>query len=759
VAYHWSIHQLTEYFEAVTSQERELAAVRVAVERAVEAVGAELGALLRDGEVLACVGVGRGRPPTEAMARAIAGSAVMEVEQLGIMHATVARLEDDVSGHLVVGRVDDAFSGEERQLLQGMASVVGLALRSMRTLQAERSLRTEREQEAAERLRLLETLGQRQRLLESLLTIQRAISRRAPLQTLLDAVTTGAAQLLNGAFVALVLTEPVDGRHRIVSSAAPPSDTYDHNALVIAAAADSVSFDGVVMRESGPDDAVVCTALAAPVHIEGHTTGSLVTVAMPNAPDADERREMLAAFAEQASLALTDARTVEAMRDAYHDSLTGLPNRALFLDRLNHALLVGTRLGTDVTVLFIDLDRFKDVNDSLGHSAGDELLAWVAQRIRESLRGDDTAARLGGDEFAVLLERTADTDAGRIVADRIAEAMLEPIHLAGREVFAFASIGIALSDVSARTADDLLRNADIAMYRAKRSGSRAALVYEASMHTETMDALELGSDLYHAVTRGQLRLQFQPVVNLITGSAVAVEALVRWDHPERGVIPPTVFIPIAERTGVIIEIGEWVLRRSCVEAAQWRASSLPDLRISVNVSARQLDEPAFPDLVARVLRETGLPAGALTLEVTESVLMRDPQRTLASLDPLKALGVRLAIDDFGTGYSSLSSLQFFRADQLKIDKAFIDTITTSSEGSAIVRTVVELARTLRMETVAEGIETSQQRHRLLGLSCDLGQGYYFARPLAADAVPGFFAGSMMAPAALDSALVTHLLGT
>jgi diguanylate cyclase (GGDEF)-like protein len=738
VAYHWSIHQLTEYFDAVTSQEDERVAVRVAVERAVEALGAELGALVRDGEVLTCVGVGRGVPPVDSLTLAATGCVVIEVPRLGLLHSAAARLDGDVSGHLVVGRIDDAFTGEERQLLQGMASVLGLALRSLRTLQTERTLRTEREREAAERLRLLETLSQRQRLLELLLTIQRAISHRAPLQTVLDAVTSGAAQLLGDAFVALVLTEPVGDRHRMASWAGPTHPTQDDDGPVMGAAAEAAAHDRVVTRTS---DAGGTTALAAPVHIEGTTTGSLVTVAVSNAKDIDDRREMLAAFAEQASLALTDAQTVEAMRDAYHDSLTGLPSRSLFLDSLDHALRRATRLRTGVTVLFIDLDRFKDVNDSYGHAAGDELLACVAGRIRECLRGEDTAARLGGDEFAVLLEGTTGDHAGRIVAGRITESLLDPVPLADREVFAFASIGIASSDSSAHTADVLLRNADVAMYSAKRSGSRNALVYEPSMHTDTEHGLELRGDLCHAVRRGELRLEYQPLINLSSGGAVAVEALARWDHPRFGPVPPNVFIPMAERNGIIGEIGDWVLRRSCEQAAAWRETHLPHLKISVNVSARQLDEPTFPAFVARVLRKTSLPAAALTLEITESALMRDPHRTLELLAPLKALGVRLAIDDFGTGYSSLAWLQQFPADQLKIDKAFIDTIETSVEGSAIVRAIVELARTLRLETVAEGIETAQQWRSLQELSCNLGQGYHFARPLVADHVVPFFAAS------------------
>ncbi len=513
----------------------------------------------------------------------------------------------------------------------------------------------------------------------------------------------------------------------------------------MAAAADSVAIDGLVTRVSDDGADVQCTALAAPVHIEGNTTGSLVTVALPGAADVNDRRDTLAAFAEQASVALTDARTVEAMRDAYRDSLTGLPHRALVprspQPRLADGSPIGYRRHGAVHRPRPVQGRQRQPRTRRRRSSCSR---GSPDRIREALRGDDTAARLGGDEFAILLERTDGDAAGRRVAARLTEALLEPVWLAGREVFAFASIGIASSDTSTGTADDLLRNADLAMYRAKRSGGRAALVYDSTMHTETIDGLELGSDLYHAVVRGELRLQYQPVVDLATGAAVAVEALVRWDHPTRGLIPPIVFIPLAERNGVIVEIGEWVLRRSCAAAAAWRASSLPDLKISVNVSARQLDDPTFADLVASVLADTALPAGALMLEVTESVLMRDPQRAVQLLGPLKALGVRLAIDDFGTGYSSLASLQHFPADQLKIDKAFIDTIETSVEGSAIVRTVVELARTLHMQTVAEGIETLEQWISLRELSCDLGQGYYFARPLGPDAVPAFFVAAAAA---------------
>ena len=739
--YHWSIHQLTEYFDAVVSESDQDAAARVAVERALEALGAELGAVFRDGAMRTCIGVGRAMPPLAALDRAVAGSAIVDVPRLGLLHATAAAFDVNGSGHLVIGRVDGEFDGEERQLVQGMASVLGLALRSLRVLETERKLRTEREREATERLSLLDTLSQRQRLLESLLAIQRLISHRAPLQSVLDAVTAGAAQLLNNAHVALVLYDPVAEKYRIASASGSNDGAPEHESLVVATAMQSVALDNVVDQlGDGPGN----TLLAAPVHIEGNTTGALVTVAGTGAHDFGERSELLAAFAEQASLALTDAQTVEAMRDAFHDSLTGLPNRALFLDTLSHACERAARQASEVTVMFLDLDRFKDVNDSFGHAAGDQFLACVAGRIRKCLRGEDTAARLGGDEFAILLERTEGNDAGLLVAGRIRKALLEPITLADREVFASVSIGIASSRDTPVTPDALLGNADIAMYTAKRSGSRQAVLYEATMNTDTVLDLELRHDLTHAASRGQLHLVYQPLIDLRTGRPVGVEALARWDHPRVGLVPPDVFIPMAERNGNIVDIGNWVLRSSCAQTAAWRASGLPELTVSVNVSARQLDEIAFADTVAATLAGTGLAAAALTLEITESALMREPERTLERLAPLQALGVRLAIDDFGTGYSSLAWLQHFHADQLKIDKAFIETIETSVEAAAIVRTVVELGRTLHLETVAEGIETLAQSRILDQLACDLGQGYLFAKPLAVDAVEPFFASTASA---------------
>ena len=515
--------------------------------------------------------------------------------------------------------------------------------------------------------------------------------------------------------------------------------------VVLAVAAESASADRVVGRATGLRPGIT---IAAPVHIEGVPTGSLV--AMSEGTDRDDltgSTDTLAAFAEQASLALTDARTVEFMRTAHIDQLTNLPNRTLFLDTLATSLVRAERNDTSITVLFIDLDRFKDVNDTLGHAAGDMLLTQVARRIRGCLRSEDVAARIGGDEFAVMLKGDADNE-GRRIAQRILDVMHEPVVLDGREVLVFVSIGIAASGPDASTCDIVLRNADSAMYVAKRAGARRAVEYEPSMHAETVRTLELRGDLSRAVEQDELRLVYQPLIDLAQGAPTALEALVRWEHPRFGLIAPNVLIPIAETNGTIVEIGEWVLREACRQTALWRMRSWPELTISVNVSARQLDDAGFGDSVTRALAESGLPAQALTLEVTESALMRDPDLAVSRLQPLREIGVRLAIDDFGTGYSSLAWLQHFPADQLKIDKSFVDSIETSENAAAIVRTVAGLAQILNLETVAEGIETVGQHHILRTLRCDLGQGYVFARPLSVIGVEEYLAATVPSTSAV-----------
>jgi diguanylate cyclase (GGDEF)-like protein/PAS domain S-box-containing protein len=426
---------------------------------------------------------------------------------------------------------------------------------------------------------------------------------------------------------------------------------------------------------------------------------------------------------------------LELEHQAFHDALTGLANRALFKDRIEHALARHRRHGTDVAVLFCDLDGFKTINDSLGHDAGDRLLRVAAARLTSAIRQGDTIARLGGDEFAVLLEGGQRVlDEALVVSDRMLHALSDPIEIDGVPMVVTASIGVAAVSQGALTPDELLRNADTAMYGAKSEGRNGSLVFQPSMLTDALARLELERDLAGAVERGEFVVHFQPVVRLHDGTVAGFEALVRWQHPTRGLLLPGAFIPVAEESGRITEIGEWVLRTACREAAGWqRPDGRDPVRLSVNLSARQLNDPSLVDLVAQALTDSGLPPDLLMLELTESILVDRPGDVADVLTSLKSLGVSIAIDDFGTGYSSLSYLRQFPADVIKIDRSFIESIEDRDRVPAIVRGLLDLARTLDLGTVAEGIEHSVQRTSLVGQGCQFGQGYLFARPIDAAA--------------------------
>jgi diguanylate cyclase (GGDEF)-like protein/PAS domain S-box-containing protein len=430
----------------------------------------------------------------------------------------------------------------------------------------------------------------------------------------------------------------------------------------------------------------------------------------------------------------------ELRRQAFHDSLTGLANRALFADRLEHALSRTRRFGQQVAVLFIDLDDFKTVNDSLGHGEGDHLLVAVAERLQQPLRSGDTIARMGGDEFAVLLEDPSDANAPVEVAQRLLAALAAPFERGGKELFVHASVGIAVSTLKSMTPGDLLRDADVSMYTAKSNGKNRVEVFQPSMHAAAIARLALKGDLERALERGEFALLYQPIIQLKTGQVTGVEALLRWHHPRRGVVGPTEFIPVAEETGLIIPLGHWVLTEACRQAVAWDLEARRPLRMSVNVSGRQIHQAGFADQVAQVLASTGFDPARLTLELTESVLMQDVEVTAATLGDLKRLGVRLAIDDFGTGYSSLSYLRRFPIDELKIDRSFVATVNVGPDQSALVRSILKLGDTLNLETVAEGIEEADQLHELQGLGADLGQGFYFAKPLSSEAISTLLAG-------------------
>jgi diguanylate cyclase (GGDEF)-like protein/PAS domain S-box-containing protein len=435
-------------------------------------------------------------------------------------------------------------------------------------------------------------------------------------------------------------------------------------------------------------------------------------------------------------------RAVAALEhQAMHDGLTGLPNRSLFTDRLEHALAQADRRDQRVAVLFLDLDNFKVINDSLGHQAGDTLLIEVARRLQACLRAGDTVARLGGDEFTLLLEQGVHAEAADRVADRIADALRAPIHVEQRDVFISASIGIALSTPRRTAAGSLLDNADTAMYQAKAAGKAQHAVFEAGMSRRAVERLELETDLRQAIELNQLRVYYQPIYALEDNQVVEVEALVRWERPGHGLISPAVFIPIAEDSTLIVEIGQWVLEEACRQVCEWHARfpERPHVTMSVNLSARHFQHPDLIADIERAVHGPGLDPRYLNLEVTESVAMQDAESTVTRLHALKALGIKLAIDDFGTGYSSLGYLKSFPVDGLKIDRSLVDGIGQDAPVTAIVQSVLDLARTLGLTVTGEGIETQAQAAHLKAFGCDRGQGFLFARPLAADGIPALLA--------------------
>ena len=472
----------------------------------------------------------------------------------------------------------------------------------------------------------------------------------------------------------------------------------------------------------------------------------------------DRRDDGLIAVVQDVS----ERKALEAklLHQAFHDSLTGLANRALFRDRVEHALEHGAREPERIGVLFIDLDDFKAINDTHGHAAGDRVLQSVADVLLNATRGCDTVCRLGGDEFAVLLERLNQEEGPEVAAQRIVNNLARPIEtMTGQRVTVSASIGIALRD-AAESRDDLLRNADVALYEAKTRSRGRWIVYDPAMHAALVDKVSLEADLRAAIERCQLAhrpglektgtyprfgessapqtqisLAYQPIVDMASDTITGYEALVRWSHPERGIIAPSTFIPVAEDSGLVMALGRWVLRTACHQASQWnaRGSDAP-ITVTVNLSGRQLQDEGLAFDVDRALRESGLDPSCLILEMTESVIMHESAAALARLHEVKALGVRIAIDDFGTGYSSLSHLQQFPVDILKIDRSFLQRMHQGPNDAALIRTIIALAKLLSLRTIAEGVEDCEQQEQLRHLGCDSAQGFLFGRPMSADEV-------------------------
>jgi diguanylate cyclase (GGDEF)-like protein len=714
----------------------------------------------------AAVGLAVDEVPAYALKEIAAGHR-HTLDLAGVPHAvTFATIGGDSPGLLVLGRRGDVpFSAEEITLLRGMARVLELSFRSLQVVESERRY-------AEENDRLHDSLQRRQRLFEKLTEIQRAIARRYPIEKIFHAVTDAACDLLDVEMATLNLVDRDDSTTGSMTAATgvPPEVQARVQRVPLAAGGASglsVLGDELVMIEDYAVSPIFLPAMvnarlrsvmATPVHENGNAVGCLTVGMYSGAREWDKpAQEMIKAFAEHLSLALTDARTLEAMNLAFLDSLTGLASRALFQTRMEEALAVslpkpgpsvggavslpkpGLSVGgaeqEGVAVFFIDLDRFKVVNDSLGHAAGDQLLIGVADRIRSCLRDGDTAARLGGDEFAVLLPRLSDPAGAEPVAARLLEELRAPFDLNGAEAYVSASIGIAFSRPGEHSAQELLVDADLAMYQAKKHGKDKFVRFEPAMRVEFQATIDLEADLRRAVVRHEFELRYQPIVRLTSGEITGVEALIRWQHPSRGVVPPIDFIPLAEETGLIVPIGEWVLREATQRVAEWnRRRSGDPLTVSVNISAVQLEQAVLPQVVRSALDDSELPADRLTLELTESLLVDHRPATLDRLHAIKALGVRLAIDDFGTGYSSLAYLRRFPVDIIKIDKSFVDDVVDEPTAAALTHGIIQLGRALQLSTVAEGIEHADQLTSLAGGNCELGQGYYFAEPLTRSAL-------------------------
>jgi diguanylate cyclase (GGDEF)-like protein len=718
----WSTQQLVEFLAVVSSFADESSAARGAVERAAEALDAEVGAIVRGGELAASIGFPAGTAPAaELAAAALSGATRAELPGLGPCRIAAVQLEDDDPARLLVARCgEDGFSREETDLLRGMARVLTLTRRML----------------------------ERQALLERLSGIQRLIVSRASRHEVLDAVVEAACRLTGDEVAALRLIDPLDPRAMVIVAssgiAAEQLEEVRRGRVGEGAGGRAIAEDDLVVME-GYADAVEAlpeyasqgfqAAMAAPVREEGVVVGSLVVATRRSGRlYAQAERDALVALAESASLALTDAKTVEdALHQAFHDALTGLPNRALLVDRLQQGLKRAQRSRAPLAVLFLDLDRFKMVNDSLGHAAGDDLLMAVASRLSDCIRPGDTAARFGGDEFAILLEDVDSAGAAERAAMRILYSLEAPFEVAGREVFISASIGIAMGR---DTVDDPIRDADLAMYRAKAAGKGRFEVFEPRMHAAVMERVELEADLQRAVERDELVLHYQPIVELSGGEIRSVEALLRWARPDHGLVPPAAFIPLAEETQLMPQLGRWVLREACRQGARWLADRPEDGRFSVtvNLSGRQLQSAGLVEDVTAALEHAGLPPERLVLEITETVLMSDIEATINKLKRLKELGVELAVDDFGTGYSSLQYLRRFPIDILKIDKAFVDDVDGPDADSTLARAIIDLGESFRLRVIGEGIEREDQRRRLLELGCELGQGFLFTRPVEQEAM-------------------------
>ena len=738
------IRQLMALLDGIAELEGSEATITAVLEHAAAATGSEMGAILTDREVLAATGADADHVPERALWQIVAGERrALLIEGVGELHATAVTIDGRALRSLVLARSHAPFAERESELLEAIARVLELSMRAIRTAASERDLRLADARHDAENERLVESLLERQLLFQRLSRIQSSIVARMAIDEVLEAIVEGAAELLGDETAALRLIDRDDrSRFVMVASHGIPAEMLEDvrfGKVGEGAGGQAILREELVVMDGYPQDQAaiprfvsfgVQSAIAAPVREGGKVVGSLGVARMRGHRDYTEaEHEILAAFAKHASIALTDARAVQdAIDQALQDPLTRLPNRALLTGRLDAALARAEQRGNEVAVLFCDLDQFKNVNDSLGHAAGDELLVAVGRRLLGCVQDDDTVARFGGDEFAVLVEDTSRTNVSGL-AQCILRALEEPFAVRGMEVFLAGSIGIAAG--SSRT-DDLMRDADLAMYGAKRRGSGYER-FEPEMHSAVVERLAIEAELKRAIISKQLDVHYQPIIELESNRVSGVEALVRWNHPARGPISPGEFIPIAEQTGAIIALGRFVLDHAARTASRWQREipGARDVSISVNVSLIQLEQGGIADAVREVLASSGLRPGTLTLELTETAFGSDARKMAGLLQELSDLDVELAVDDFGTGFSSLQHLQLFPIDQLKVPKSFIDELGGPGGEFALTRAILEIGESLGIRVVAEGIESTEQLERLRELGCRYGQGYLLGRPVAA----------------------------
>jgi diguanylate cyclase (GGDEF)-like protein len=725
----WTTRQLAEFLSVVSSFTDERVAVQGCVERAAAAVGADVAALIREGKVAASVGFRRGEEPVGDLVEA-SGDLHFErrLGEFGLCTGICSLVGEE--GTLLVARVgQNAFSKDELDLLRGMGRVLALGLRS---------------------IRLIGELRERQTLLERLTLLQRSIASRADIEDVLDAIVRGASELLGDEMVDLSLIDPDDPTIlEVAASVGYPLEVLEQirrTPVEIGIAGHAVTERRpIVVEDYGADprrmpDVVVDglrAVISAPVYQRGELVGALSLGTRKSGRRYSEiERDAVLAFAEHAGLALNDAKAAEeTAHQAFHDPLTGLANRALFVDRLSQARTRAGAAGDAVGVLFADLDGFKTVNDSLGHTAGDQLLIIVGQRLASVVEATDTVARFGGDEFAILVEDVRQPIELARLARMALDSLERVVEVEGREVFITASIGIA---VGLEKPEDLLRNADLAMYEAKGQGKGRYEIFQRHMHEALAQRLDLELDLKRAADRDEFVLHFQPIVELETATVVGVEALIRWMHPNQGLIMPDRFIPIAEESGQIHALGRWVLWEACQRLVDWEDAH-GRIGLNVNISSAQLRQASLVREVSEILEATGLEPDRLTLEITESVLMEVSSSNTERLEALKKLGVQLAVDDFGTGYSSLQYLKGFPFDWLKIAKPFVDGVGDSDSQARIARAIVDLAHSLEIEVIGEGIESRRQAAVLRELGCSHGQGFQYSPPLPAEEISAHLA--------------------